>query len=694
MKNSLSSELIARFPSYVRFFLVARDIDNQSHHEELERLLNEAARNVRKDPALKKPIEHSRIANWRRAFEKLGIDPDEAAPSVQALVMRARERGAKKDESIFAYHNTIVALSNYISLKHLIPSGVDDLGLVQGDFGLRFAKGTELFVGFNDNKVERPNPGEVIFADQRKVMCRRWVWQQGVHTMVTSNSRDVAVNLDILPPVTRKQGEKIAAEFAELIRHFCGGDVTLYTLDREDSIAEFETPPSTREETVYDTLELRGYIKQTNNRDRVRTLLNEGTTVYQGFDPTKPSLHVGHLMSLMVFNYLQNAGNSMIFILGGGTAQVGDPSMRSEARKMLTTEEVERNAVAVKAQVQGMGLANFDQAKGTGDEQAAIMLDNVQWLKMDLLEFAREITPHFNVVQMFKREDFKKRVELKEPLSLFEFIYTALQGFDYLYLHDRYDCRIQMGGDDQWINILDGVELIRSKHVEAKTKKENGVELTEVERNRLNKKGGGAAYAMTFPLLMDRTGQKMGKTSAGQTIWLAAEGEYSTLPFEFYQYWVNCPDEDLERNFKLFTFLSLEEIDQILAGHPREAQHRLAYEVTKIVHGEETARRLQEDAHRAFKGAGLPTEVPTVTISREEAETGMSLATLLTKVGLGSRSEARRRIEGGGVTLNEVRLSKDDMNRLIRLDDLRDFDGQKAAIVTFGKGKAAKIVLS
>jgi tyrosyl-tRNA synthetase len=225
-----------------------------------------------------------------------------------------------------------------------------------------------------------------------------------------------------------------------------------------------------------------------------------------------------------------------------------------------------------------------------------------------------------------------------------------------------------MGGNDQWINILDGVNLIQRKR-------------------------GATAHAMTLPLLLDRTGEKMGKTSTGETIWLAGGGEPSTSPFDFYQYWVNCPDEDTERNFRLFTFLPMEEIDAILAGHPREAQHRLAYEVTKIVHGEEIARQLQVDSLRAFKGTGLPSEVPTVVLSAAEAQAGVPLITLLTQVGVKSRSEARRLIEQGGVLVNGERLGQGDMQYQVGLKDFRDFDGEKAAVIRFGKGKAAKVLL-
>ncbi len=691
MRYTFSPEFVAAFPAYIRFAIVAQDIDNSGQSAELQQMLSQAAQAVRHDPALADLATHPTLAPWRAAFRSFGADPDEVMPSVQSLVTRAR-RVLDADEALIPYHNPMVAISNYISLKHLIPSGTDDLGLVHGDIGLRVAKGNELFVGFASNRVERPTKGEVIFADKRKVMCRRWVWQQGVHTMVTPASCDITVNIDILPPFTRQYGQLIAGELAGLIRRFCGGRVDVYMLDAAHPVAEFATPPFTFKETVYDTLELRGYIEQSDDRAALRELLDAGTTVYEGFDPTKPSLHVGSLMSLMVFHYLQESGNRLIFILGEGTAQVGDPSLRSQSRKMMSTGEVAQNALAVKAQVQGMKLANFEAERALSGKPAAIMLNNVDWLHIDLLEFAREVTPHYSVNQLVKREDFEKRLATGQSLSLFEFIYTALQGFDYLHLNDEYGCRVQMGGNDQWLNIREGADLIRSKYNEAKARAGNGLDLTGTEKARLER--GGDAYSMTFPLLMDPTGQKMGKTTTGQTIWLAAEGTSSTTPFDFYQFWVNCPDQDLARNFSLFTFLPLDEIDEIMTGNPRSAQHRLAYEVTSIVHGEETARRMREDAERAFKGTGLPQNVPTYTMSAAEAEAGVALTTILAAVGVESKAQARRLIEQGGVTLNEQRLTAADVRRVVVLADLRDFDGVKAAVIRMGKGKVAKVVVA
>jgi tyrosyl-tRNA synthetase len=303
------------------------------------------------------------------------------------------------------------------------------------------------------------------------------------------------------------------------------------------------------------------------------------------------------------------------------------------------------------------------------------MLDNSEWLNMPVLQYAREVTRHFSVNEMVKRDTFRRRLEQEEALSLLEFLYATLQGYDFEYLYEQYGCILQMGGNDQWANILSGMDLIRRKL-------------------------GGKAYAMVFPLLMDRSGQKIGKTAAGEKVWLAAEGPCSTSPFEFYQYWVSCPDEDVERNLKLFTFLPLPEIREILKGHPRDAQHRLAYEVTRIMHGERVARQIQQDVQQIFGSAGgAVSQVPVHTLSLAAFEQGCQLRqVMLDAKATRSLSEARRLIEQGGVRLNEARVSQ--INYLLRLEDFVEQPVptgsgrvERVAIVRYGRGKVLKIVL-
>lgn len=396
----------------------------------------------------------------------------------------------------------------------------------------------------------------------------------------------------------------------------------------------------------------------------VQALLTGQTTVYQGFDPTAASLHVGHLESLMILHRLQQAGHRVIFLLGGATALVGDPSGRDEGRPLLSAAEVQTNAQAIRRQVQDMGLLRFDETEP--GQTPALMLNNADWLDLGLLTYLREVTRHFSVNAMLRRETFARRLADQRNLSLLEFLYPTLQGYDFLYLFDRYDCRLQVGGADQWGNILDGIDLVR--------------------RTR-----EATVHALVFPLLLDSSGQKMGKTSAGQTVWLDAQ---RTSPFAFYQYWLTCPDQDVKRNLEMFTFLPIAEVERIVAGHPRQAQHRLAFEVTAIVHGVEAAQQAQEDALAAFGGApAVPQQIPTLALPAEAMASGLPLLQVLRRgEATPSLSAGRRLIQQGGVRLNGQVVS--DVERLLTADDFRPANGELSALVRYGKGKALKIVLS
>ncbi|HEX2999169.1 MAG TPA: tyrosine--tRNA ligase [Armatimonadota bacterium] len=318
---------------------------------------------------------------------------------------------------------------------------------------------------------------------------------------------------------------------------------------------------------VFQVLRERGYIAQTSNEDEVEKLLSGHTTIYEGVDPTGSSLHIGHLLSLMVMHHLQQAGHRILFVLGGFTAIVGDPTGKSETRQFITPEQVRANGDSIRQQVQDLGLVDFET-----EENPALLLNNYDWLDMSLSDYMLNAARYFSVNRLLTHETYQERLSKQTHLSVMEFLYSTLQAYDYLNLFTNYGCRLQIGGNDQWRNILDGAELIQYVL-------------------------GKDAYAMTFPLLLDTSGQKMGKTSTGKRIWLDPE---RTSPFEYYQYWVNTPDQDRDRNFRFFTFLPLEEIAEIMAGHPREAQHRLAYEATKLVHGEDAARKAREDAQAAF----------------------------------------------------------------------------------------------
>lgn len=377
---------------------------------------------------------------------------------------------------------------------------------------------------------------------------------------------------------------------------------------------------------VYDTLLERGFIQQITHEEPLRELLGkEKVTFYIGFDPTADSLHVGHFLQMIVMAHMQRAGHIPVALIGGGTAMVGDPSGRTDMRKMLTREQIDHNAERFKNQFSR--LIDFSDGK-------AIMVNNADWLlNLNYIEFLREIGVHFSVNRMLTAECFKSRLE--RGLSFLEFNYMLMQGYDFLELYRRYGCRLQMGGDDQWSNILAGADLIR---------RAEGVE----------------AYGMTFTLLTTSTGKKMGKTQSG-AIWLDPE---KTSPYDFYQYWRNVDDSDVKKCLSLLTFLPMDEVNRLgsLEGQEiNEAKKVLAYEVTKLVHGEEEASKARNAAEALFEGAGDSDKVPGTEITEETLTQNSKVVELLVFTGLASsKGEAKRLVQQGGIYVNDGRV--DDFN--------------------------------
>jgi tyrosyl-tRNA synthetase len=406
---------------------------------------------------------------------------------------------------------------------------------------------------------------------------------------------------------------------------------------------------------VYDVLEERGFIQQCSDPEALRALLGrERVTCYVGFDPTATSLHVGSLVPIMALAHMQRHGHRPIAIVGGGTGMVGDPSGKTEMRKLLGEKEILENMAGLRAQLSR--YITFEDGK-------ALMLNNADWLlPLNYIRFLREIGRHFSVNRMLAAEAYRQRME--KGLSFLEFNYQILQAYDFLYLYQNHDCVLQMGGDDQWGNILAGVELIR-------------------------RVTGGVAYALTFPLLTTASGQKMGKTASG-AIWLDAE---RLSPHEFYQYWRNTDDRDVERFLGLFTFLPMEEVRELgrLEGAElNRAKERLAYEVTRLAHGEAAAREAQEAARALFGAAGARDSdaIPTVAYSRDALAAGVSLLELFPKLGLTrSRGETRRLILHGGAYVNDVRVN--DIAATVGLDDLEE----GRILVRAGKKRYARVVL-
>ncbi len=406
--------------------------------------------------------------------------------------------------------------------------------------------------------------------------------------------------------------------------------------------------------TLYDELVARGLIAQVTDEEEIKKLVNEGRAVfYIGFDPTADSLHVGHFMALCLMKRLQMAGNKPIALLGGGTAMIGDPSGKTDMRQMLTKETIEHNVECFKKQMDR--FIDFSDGK-------ALLVNNADWLLgLNYVDVLREVGPHFSVNRMLTAECYKQRME--KGLSFLEFNYMIMQSYDFYRLFQEYGCNMQFGGDDQWSNMLGGTELIRRKL-------------------------GKDAYAMTINLLLTSEGKKMGKTQSG-AVWLDPE---KTSPFDFYQYWRNVDDSDVLKCIRMLTFLPLEEIDAMDAWEGSElnkAKEILAFELTKLVHGEEEAKKAEEAAKALFSGGGSAENMPEAVLTDEDFENGeIGLLRLMVKAGLStSNKDARRNVEQGGVTFDgEVET---DARRMVKKSEIPE----EGIILRRGKKKYVRVVI-
>ncbi len=375
---------------------------------------------------------------------------------------------------------------------------------------------------------------------------------------------------------------------------------------------------------IYDELVARGLIAQVTDEEEIKELINNGkATFYIGFDPTADSLHVGHFMALCLMKRLQMAGNKPVVLLGGGTGMIGDPSGRTDLRKVLTKETIQHNIDCFKKQMSR--FIDFSDGK-------AIMVNNADWLlDLNYVDVLREVGACFSVNNMLRAECYKQRME--KGLSFLEFNYMIMQSYDFYHLYKNYGCNMQFGGDDQWSNMLGGTELIR-------------------------KKLGKDAYAMTITLLMNSEGKKMGKTASG-AVWLDPE---KTTPYEFYQYWRNVGDADVMKCIRMLTFLPLEQIDEMSSwegSRLNEAKDILAYELTSLVHGKDEAEKAREASRALFGGGSDTSNMPTMELSDEDFTDGsVDIITLLVKTGLtASRSEARRAVEQNGISVNGEKVA-------------------------------------
>lgn len=377
------------------------------------------------------------------------------------------------------------------------------------------------------------------------------------------------------------------------------------------------------ERNVFDILNERGYIKQMTHEDEIRELLGkEKITFYIGFDPTADSLHVGHFIAMMFMAHMQRAGHRPIALVGGGTATIGDPSGRTDMRQMLTREDINKNVEGIKSQLER--FIDFSDDK-------ALLVNNADWLlDLNYIEFIRDIGVHFSVNRMLAAECFKQRLE--KGLSFLEFNYMLMQGYDFFKLNEEYDCKMQLGGDDQWSNMIAGMDLVR-------------------------RKSGKQVYAMTCTLLTNSQGQKMGKTASG-AVWLSAD---KMSPYDFYQYWRNVEDADVNKCLRMLTFIPMDEVERLSSLEGAEinkAKEILAYEVTNLVHGKEEAEKAQAAARALFSGGADASSMPSTEMEASKFDEGVGLLGLLTELGLTkSNGEARRLVQQNGISINDETVS-------------------------------------
>ncbi len=402
---------------------------------------------------------------------------------------------------------------------------------------------------------------------------------------------------------------------------------------------------------IYDTLKERGYIAQVTHEEEIRKLLaEEKISFYIGFDPTADSLHVGHFLGMMVMAHMQRAGHRPICLIGGGTATVGDPSGRTDMRQMLTDEMIEHNCNCFKKQMQR--FIDFTDDK-------ALMVNNGEWLhKLNYINLLRDVGPHFSVNRMLTAECYKQRME--KGLTFLEFNYMIMQAYDFMELNHRYNCKMEMGGDDQWSNIIAGVELLR-------------------------RKDETPAFGLTFTLLTTSEGKKMGKTAKG-ALWLDPK---KTSPYDFYQYWRNVSDADVKKCLALLTFLPMEEVNRLGSLKDKEindAKKVLAFEVTKMVHGEEEAIKAKEAAEALFSGSGVLDNVPTIKLSSNTI--GSKIIDILVQEKIfASKGEGKRLIQQNGLSINDEKLN--DIDKILSCEDFID----NSCMIKKGKKKYYRLIL-
>jgi tyrosyl-tRNA synthetase len=668
MRLSIESALAIRYPDYRMYTVVATGIDNQNSSEALTVALRSAEQAILKNPELSDLKTNPRIAAWEKAFREFGADPAITKPSLEALLHRVLS--GHEIPSI----NKVVDISNLVSLKHLVPSGGDDLAKIDGDFGLRYSTGLEEFLPINSKDEEQPVPGEVIYADEQKVLCRCWIWRQSEHSKITESSRVVAVNVDVMPPATPEEGKAAAEEIAKLIETYCGGTTRIITIGAEalsvplesevsaliararisdDSIRrtikEHESILSDVDDmaqwSMHDLLH-RGNVERIVVEDTLlaRLSANERLSIYQGFDPTSPDMHVGHLVSLRVLRWFQLHNHRVIFLLGDATALIGDPSGRSEQREMLTHEKVQANMVTYQEQA-GIVL-EFNSAHNPVE-----LMKNSDWLLSLTLADMIGLMSRITAQQLLQRDMFQARMKKNEPLYYVETLYPLLQGYDSVAM--KVDA--ELGGRDQLFNMLVGRDLASSYL-------------------------GKEKAVLTTPLLQGFDGRKMSKTY-GNTVNLTAS------PFAIFDGIMRVKDELILKYARLLTnirWTDLARLEEQLPNDPLAVKEEVAFDITRTLKGEKGAREAHAEFVKVRREGSLPQDMPVSLLPGLPGESLLVdvLASAKPPV-VSSKSELRRLIKQGGVMLNGERVVDEKEKK-----DARSLHGQ---VLRIGKGRFTRL---
>lgn len=642
MKLFIDPTLAARHPGYRMFTVVATEIDNSGDSAALKLLLAETSAAARERMSAADLDPDPRIAAWREAFRGFGADPAVTRPSLEALLVRI----LAGDEIPFV--NKVVAVANIVSLKHLLPAGGDDLPAIDGDFGLRYASGLELFRPIGEAEEVNPEPDEVIYADQQKVLCRRWIWRQGEQSKIAEDTSHVAVNVDVMPPATPEEGRAATEELASLIAQHCGGKTEILVIGGDvqceplphASAAAVARKRLESEETrrliderggeLSDSAHLAEWslsdLLHRGNVERVvvesellpRLARGEKVSIYEGFDPTSADLHVGHMVALRVLRWFQRRGHRVIFLIGDATAMIGDPTGRSEQRQMLTNEQVERNLATYRQQASQ--ILDFE-----GGENPVEQKRNSEWLlAMDLAQVL-DLMSRITVQRLLERNMFQVRMKKGEPLGYVESIYPLLQGYDSVAM----EVDVEIGGRDQLFNMLCGRDLAKSYL-------------------------GKDKHVLTTPLLAGFDGRKMSKTY-GNTVNLSAPS------FGLFDGIMQVNDDLILTYARMLTDLSWSELARLeaaLAGDPLAVKEQIAFEMVRGLRGEDEARAAQREFVRVRRRGALPEDLPVAAVPAEPAE-GLLLDYLARAAPpvAQSKAELKRLIRQGGLTLGGDRIT-------------------------------------